>query len=114
MFDDLYQPTEYAWGNINDVATVKDIVNNYIDNFYDESDDKETWFNKVKELTESLDGFTSDMKAYKENPDIYKGNVADVSTAIRVAITSRDQTPDLYEILKLLGKERIKSRINSL
>jgi len=114
MFDDLYQPTEYAWGNINDVATVKDIVNNYIDNFYDESDDKETWFNKVKELTESLDGFTSDMKAYKENPDNYKGNVADVSTAIRVAITSRDQTPDLYEILKLLGKERIKSRINSL
>jgi glutamyl-tRNA synthetase len=54
------------------------------------------------------------MKAYKENPDSYKGNVADVSTVIRVALTSKDQTPDLYEIMKLLGKEEIVKRINSL
>jgi glutamyl-tRNA synthetase len=54
------------------------------------------------------------MKAYKENPDAYKGNVADVSTVIRVAITSKDQTPDLYEIMRLLGKEEIINRINSL
>ena len=114
MYNDLYKPESYAWGKINDMSEIKDILDKYINNFYNESDDKETWFNHVKELTESLDGYTSDMKAYKENPDAYKGNVADVSTVIRVAITSKDQTPDLYEIMRLLGKEEIINRINSL
>ena len=101
MFDELFNPT-YAWGKINDMNEIKDILDKYINNFYNESDDKETWFNHVKELTESLEGYTSDMKAYKENPDAYKGNVADVSTVIRVALTGKDMTPDLYEIMKLL------------
>ena len=61
-----------------------------------------------------MEGYTSNMKEYKENPDAFKGNVADVSTCIRVALTSRDQTPDLYEIIRLLGKDRIVSRINNL
>ena len=114
MYKELYTPTEYAWGKINDMSEIKDILDKYVNNFYNESDDKEAWFNHVKELTDSLEGYTSDMKAYKENPDAYKGNVADVSTAIRVALTSKDQTPDLYEIMKLLGKEEIVNRINSL
>ena len=54
------------------------------------------------------------MKEYKKNPDAYKGNVADVATVIRVSVTSLSMTPDLYEILKLLGIERIKDRINML
>ena len=114
MYNELYTPTEYAWGKINDMSEVKDILDKYVNNFYNESDDEEAWFNHVKELTASLEGYTSDMKAYKENPDSYKGNVADVSTVIRVALTSKDQTPDLYEIMKLLGKEEIVKRINSL
>ena len=114
MYNELYKPETYAWGKINDIAEIKDILDKYINNFYNELDDKEAWFNHVKELTESLEGYTSDMKAYKENPDAYKGNVADVSTVIRVALTSKDQTPDLYEIMKLLGKEEIINRINSL
>ena len=52
------------------------------------------------------------MKDYKENPDNYKGNVADVSTVIRVSLTTRSMTPDLYELLKLIGKEKIKERFN--
>jgi glutamyl-tRNA synthetase len=54
------------------------------------------------------------MKEYKAEPDKYKGNVADISTVIRVAVTSKANTPDLYEILKVLGKERIMKRVNSL
>ena len=54
------------------------------------------------------------MKAYKENPENFKGNVADVSTVIRVAVTTRSMTPDLYEILRLLDKEEITKRINLL
>ena len=51
------------------------------------------------------------MKEYKQNPDKYKGNVTDITTVIRVAVTSKSQTPDLYEILKILKKDRIESRI---
>ena len=54
------------------------------------------------------------MKDYKENPDSYKGSVADVSTVIRVALTTSSMTPDLYEIMCLFGSERIKSRINKV
>ena len=54
------------------------------------------------------------MKDYKENPEQYKGNVADISTVIRVTLTTKCMTPDLYEIMKLLGKERILKRITML
>jgi glutamyl-tRNA synthetase len=54
------------------------------------------------------------MKDYKKNPDSYKGNVADIATVIRVSLTKQHMTPDLYEIMKLLGIERIKSRISKL
>lgn len=112
MFNELYNPTEYNWMKVTDMNEIKNILNTYME-VYDESDDKETWFNKVKEVTEKL-GYASNMKEYKANPDNYKGNVADVSTVIRVAITSVSQTPDLYEIMKLLGKDEILRRINNL
>ena len=57
-------------------------------------------------------GYASNIKDYKKNPENYKGNVADISTVIRVAVTTKSNTPDLYEILKLLGKEEILRRIN--
>ena len=114
MYDELYKPENYEWGKISDMNEIKSILDNYFNNYYDSNDDKDTWFNKVKDLTDSLEGYTSNMKEYKENPDNYKGNVADISTVIRVAITSKSQTPDLYELLRLLGKERVMNRVNAL
>ena len=114
MYDELYKPETYEWGNINNKDEIKDILDKYFNNYYDPKDDKDTWFNKVKDLTDSLDGYTSNMKEYKENSDKYKGNVADVSTVIRVAITSKSNTPDLYELLNLLGKDRVENRIKMI
>ena len=111
MYDELFDKKEYNFQNITDKNEIKLILNTYVEKYYDESDDKDTWFNKVKELSEEL-GYASNMKEYKENPEKFKGNVADVSTVIRVAVTTSSQTPDLYEILKLLGKEKIIKRIN--
>lgn len=113
MFDELYIPEHYEWMKITDIDEIKNIANTYLNNYYNENDDKDTWFNKIKELTDSL-GFCSNMKEYKANPDAYKGNVADISSVLRIALTSRCQTPDLYCIMKLLGKERMLKRINSL
>ena len=112
MYDELYNPTSYEWGNITDKEEIIRILNTYIDNYFDVSD-KEVWFNNIKELTDSL-GYCSNMKEYKNNPDNYKGSVADISTVLRVALTSKSMTPDLYEIMRLLGKDRIINRINSL
>lgn len=113
MYDELFTNITYNWDKINNIDEIKDILNKYI-SVYDDNDDKDTWFNKIKELTNSLEGYTSDMKEYKLNPDNYKGNVSDVSTVIRIALTGRDKTPDLYEIMKLLGNKRIKERFNKI
>lgn len=113
MFDEYFNNTErvYDFKNITDKNEIKDILNDYVSNYYDENDDKDTWFDKMKLLAEKH-GYASNNKEYKNNPDKYKGNITDIATVIRVAVTTSSMTPDLYEILKLLGKERIKNRID--
>ena len=112
MYDEYFNnDVTYNFGKITDNEEIKMILKTYIEKYYDAADDKDTWFHKIKELTEEL-GYCADMKAYKENPDMYKGSVADISTVIRVAVTTSSMTPDLYEILKLLGKDRIINRFH--
>ena len=115
MYDELFAKYKdeygYDFGSITDKDEIRKIINTYIDKYYDENDDKDTWFSKIQSLCDEL-GYASNMKEYKENPNNYKGNVADVSTVIRVSLTTRSMTPDLYELLKLIGKEKIKERFN--
>ncbi len=113
MYDELFEAKDYEFAKINDKEEIKNILNVYMDKYYSEEDNQEEWFNKVKQLCDEL-GYASNMKEYKQNPDNFKGNVADVSTVIRVALTTKAQTPDLYEIMKLLGKERILKRIDMI
>ena len=84
---------------------------------YDEADDMNVWFDKVKAIADEL-GFASDMKAYKADPTAFKGSVADVSMFIRVAVTGKQNAPDLYTVMHILGREkslaRIKAMIDSL
>ena len=113
MYDELFNPEEleYEFANINDSEEIKKILKLYLEKYYNEEDDESTWFNRMKELSDEL-GYASDMKAYRENPDAYKGNVADVSIVLRVALTSKAQTPNLYNLMSLLGKERLAKRYN--
>lgn len=110
MYDEYFTgDLSYDFGKIQDKEDIKEILTTYITKYFNENDDKETWFNKIKELSTEL-GYCSDMKEYKQNPDNYKGSVADVSTVIRVATTTSSMTPDLYEILRLLGSGRVAKR----
>ena len=113
MYKELFTDVNYEWQNINKLEDIKLILTDYINNYYDINDDKDTWFNKMKELSEKYN-YCSDVKEYKNNPVNYKGSIIDISMVIRVAITSKTMTPDLYEIMKLLGISEIKNRINSL
>lgn len=112
MYDELYNPTSYEWGKIDDKNEIIKILKTYMEKYFNITD-KEAWFNNIKTLTDEL-GYCSNMKEYKENPDKYKGSVADISTVIRVALTTKSMTPDLYEIMRLLGKDRVKERITEI
>ncbi len=79
---------------------------------YSYADDMNTWFGKIKEIAESL-GFASDMKAYKANPEAYKGNVADISAFIRVAVTGKQNAPDLYTVMQIIGEEKTRARVEN-
>lgn len=113
FFKEKFCPkNEYSYDN----ETVKAILTKYLET-YDENDDNSQWFSKIKVLSEEL-GFTTDMKAYKKNPQDFKGSVAQVSEIIRIAITGLSNTPDLSTICHIIGKdimqERIENTINEL
>lgn len=110
MYDELFKDFEYQFDKITDRLEIKKILDLYITKYYDVSD-KETWFNKIKMLSEEL-GYAKEVREYKDNPDKYKGHVGDVSMVLRVVLTSKTMTPDLYEIMCLLGKNRIEKRFN--
>ena len=80
---------------------------------YEKADDMNTWFDKVKAISESL-GYTTDMKAYKADPTAYKGNVADVSMFLRLAVTGKLNAPDLYTVMQILGKDKVFCRIDRM
>ncbi len=77
---------------------------------YRYSDDAQTWFGKLKEIAASL-GFAAEMKDYKQNPEGYKGSVSDVAEVLRIAVTGRANTPDLWTILQILGEKETRARI---
>lgn len=111
MYDNKFldENIEYPYQTINEKDDINKILKIYTEKYYDENDDKQTWFNKIKELSGEM-GFAKEVKEYKQNPDMYKAHVGDVSTVLRVALTGRTNTPDMYEIMNVLGKESIQKR----
>ena len=104
----LEQPVfDSRFGN----ETVIRALNLFLDRF-DIADDSSLWFDKVKAITEEM-GFTTDMKAYKADPSAFPGTVADVSTFIRLAVTGKTNSPDLYTVMQILGYDRTVQRIRN-
>ena len=104
---------EYLEAPCFDEKFSKDVIRSALEKFldrYDFQDDSNTWFEKVKEITNEL-GFTTDMKAYKADPSAYPGTVADVSTFLRLAVTGKTNSPDLYTVMQILGYDVTVSRI---
>ena len=106
---------EYLEAPVFDEKFGKEVIRSALEKFlerFDFQDDSTVWFNKVKEITEEL-GFTTDMKAYKLNPDSFPGTVADVSTFLRLAVTGKTNSPDLYTVMQILGYDRTVQRIRN-
>ncbi len=112
MYDEkfLNKEQEYPYQVINEKEDINKILELYLEKYYNENDDKQEWFDKIKELSGEL-GYAKEVKEFKANPEAYKAHVGDVSTVIRVALTGRTNTPDMYEIMKVLGKVSIEKRL---
>lgn len=108
FFYDDYFVREAAYPEF-DKADIEGVIRDYVD-IYDVNDDQNVWFEKIKALAEKY-GFCPDTKQYKANPDAYKGHVGDVSMILRVAVTGRQNSPDMYEVMRILGKEKVTARL---
>ncbi len=114
FFYDEYFVSE-GFGDKYEASVIRGALEAFLET-YDPSEDANTWFEKVKAVTAKI-GFAADMKEYKANPDAFPGSVADVSTFIRVAVTGKTNSPDLYTVMQILGDkavERIRTAIESL
>lgn len=98
--------------SIFDSELVKNVLNSFKET-YSENDDNQTWFEKIKVISEKL-GYATNLKDYKENPANYNGTVSDIATILRIAITGRERSPDLCSIMKVLGKEKVIDRLNAI
>jgi glutamyl-tRNA synthetase len=110
FYDELYAnstPCEYP-ANM-DAETVRKVLTRFAEG-YDPAEDSTAWFERVKALAAEI-GFAANMKDYKQNPGAWLGHVGDVSMALRVAVTGREQSPDLCEVMRLLGAERVRARL---
>ena len=113
MYNELFDDAIFDFSFLKHEEDAKKIISTYLNEYFDINDDKDTWFNKIKELTEKM-GYCSNMKEYKENPDNYRGSTADISNVIRVALTTKLTTPDLYEIINILGDAEVRSRFSKI
>ena len=95
-----------------DKNDIKTTLSEFVKTF-DATDDMNTWFEKIKDIADML-GYASDMRAYKENPEAFRGNVSDISMFIRIAITGKENSPDMYSVMQILGYDRVVSRINQM
>lgn len=100
------QKDEYRFDN----ELVKNVLADFFSS-YKYTDDNNTWFEKVKTIGEKY-GFTGDMKAYRANPEQFKGSVSDIAEIIRIAVTGQKNTPDLWTIMQILGEDTSLRRIN--
>ena len=96
-------------GNIDKVIA-KNFLKNYSEQYVQLSDNSE-WFENLKQVAFSFNFV--DNKTYKQNPDMYAGNITDASKLVRLAITGRTDSPNLFEIMKILGTTECKNRLNS-
>ncbi len=94
------------------MSDIIEVLREYIKEL-DLSVEKDEWFNNLKIFTDKL-GYSSNMKEYKKNKELYKGSIADISSVIRIAVANRRNTPDIYSIMRILGKDKVIERFNKV
>ena len=115
FYNDLYDSMAKEGLQFNerfDANTIKEVLSN-VKNDLSLEQDEQSWFNNMKEIGEKL-GFAPNGKTFKQNPDQYKGTIGDVAEMLRISLTTRKNSPNLYYVMKILGKEECDRRFNSV
>lgn len=110
FYDECYSVADELPENENVRADAAKILSEYRA-LYNAEDDRDTWFDKIRTLGESL-GYAARPKDYKQNPEAFRGHVGDVSAVIRLCVTGRKNSPDLYDVMQVLGARRVAARLN--
>ncbi|MBR4279015.1 MAG: glutamate--tRNA ligase, partial [Clostridia bacterium] len=110
FYDNLFENVDKIPDNFNK-DDIQSILSQFVQS-YDDSVEQNDWFTNIKNIAGD-NGFCPDMKQYKADPSAFKGSVADVSMFLRVAVTGRTNSPDLYEVMQILGKEKVINRVLS-
>ncbi len=111
FFDELFAVQD-AYDEKFDRADIKAALEGFLAT-YNPADDMNVWFEKIKAVADGL-GYASDMKLYKADPSAFRGSVADVSMFLRVAVTGKLNSPDMYAVMQVLGERRVRARIESM
>ncbi|MBQ9545029.1 MAG: glutamate--tRNA ligase [Clostridia bacterium] len=110
FFDELFSLRDPFPENVSP-DDAKAILSGFISG-YDPSDDQTAWFSKITDLSVA-NGFAAKIKEYKKDPSAYKGHVGDVSMVLRVAGTGKRNSPDMYEVMRLLGRDKVAGRVKA-
>lgn len=108
FYDELFKPAYDFPSNVSKEDTLL-ILAKYKD-IYNSDDDMNTWFQKICDLSKEI-GFAETTKLYRQNPQNFKGDPGDTSMVLRVAITGKQNSPDMYTVMNILGKQKIADRL---
>ena len=111
FYDDYFRIEDEMPENVSDED--RSLILKKYRETYDHSDDQSQWFDKIREIGTEL-GYAAKPKDFKKHPEDYKGHVGHVSTVIRIALTGRQQSPDIWEIQQILGEEKTRARVEAL
>ena len=112
FFYDQFFAVEEQYPENFDKADIRTTLERFLET-YNPADDMNTWFGKIQQIGEAL-GYNADMKEYKADPGAFKGNVADISMFIRLAVAGKMNSPDMYAVMQILGEARVKERIAAM
>lgn len=120
-WSDVPEYVNYVLSNKNCLPNYEDLLTNkqdiidflklykYVD--WSKVTNKDQWFEHVKVVSEKLK-YSSNIKQYKIDPSNYNGTISDLINVLRVSLTGKSTTPDLYQIIQILGQDLVLKRIN--
>lgn len=110
FFDELFEIRDKIPSEVS-IEDEREIIKRYLAS-YNHDDDKSEWFSKIRDIAEEL-GYAKKPKDYKKNPEEFKGHVGHVSSVIRIALTGKAISPDIWEIQQIMGKEKTEKRLRA-
>lgn len=111
FFDELFTQVKVDISLLSDlpISDIDLIAQLTVDN-YDINASKDTWLETMRNVAEQH-GYAPNMKAYKASSNSFKGHFGTFTKVIRVLLTGGNQSPDLYELMRVMGKERVADRL---